>query len=828
MRSERIAVLGLFFLSGVCGLVYEVVWARELTRVLGVTVHATATVLAAYMAGLALGSFVFGRRIDRARNPVRTYALLELAIGLSALTIPFAFDLARALFASVGDAFGERSALLGVFRSLIALCVLLVPTFLMGGTVPAIARYLVERRESVGWNVALLYALNTLGGAVGVVATGFLLIPNLGLSATTHLAVAGNLLVAAVLLLARIGEGTGPRAVVPSDDASTTPARYVMLAGAVFAASGFAALAYEVVWTRVLVAHVHNSSYAFSTMLAVFLAGLVLGDALMIRLYDRVAQPIWWLGAVQVAVGISVVAAAGVYAPVGRIGDFLSGASRLDSWGTSVSWMFLQAALVMLPFTVLLGTSFPLVARIVCGDVGKAGRALANVYAANTCGAILGALASAFVMIPLLGLRGTLLFLSGLNVLLGAACWLAVEKRSGARFALGAVVLAALALPHAAIPKSLFTDVFDDPERRLIYYREGASDTTGIWEFARSGHRVVFYGDQRGTAGTNTNSLNRTQGHLAHLLHPRPSASLQIGFGVGNTLAAASLHPEVLRLDCVELSPHVRETAPYFWTNAGVLDDPKVRLFVEDGRNYLLRTRERYQVITLEPPNAYTAGVVDLYTREFYELARDALSDDGVLSQWISAVDHEDEDVRRMVRAVSEVFPEVSLWDMGPLDEFGIESPTGFLLVIAAKQPFRIDPRELERRMRREPVRSDLEAIGFARPARLLSLFVAGNAGVRAWTDGATPVTDDFTMVDYASARSVYSGFGRGFAALAGPELRAWLGRLAGVGRLAQRLREPIDPLLENPGDALLGEIAAHRARFDERVDRWASLAASQ
>src|SRR5262245_44597075 len=164
--SERIVVLALFFLSGVCGLVYEVVWARELTRVLGVTVHATATVLAAYMAGLALGSFAFGRRIDRARNPVRIYAWLELAIGVCALAIPFAFAGARALFAEIGDRFGERFFLLSLFRSGIALCVLLVPTFLMGGTLPAIARYLVERRESVGWNVALRYALNTRGRGV--------------------------------------------------------------------------------------------------------------------------------------------------------------------------------------------------------------------------------------------------------------------------------------------------------------------------------------------------------------------------------------------------------------------------------------------------------------------------------------------------------------------------------------------------------------------------------------------------------------------------------------------------------------------------------------
>jgi spermidine synthase len=825
LRGERLVVLVLFTASGVCGLVYEVVWARQLSLVLGVSVFATATVLAAYMAGLALGSFVFGRRIDRARNPLRTYALLEAGIGLCGLAIPFTFDAARHLFAGVGDLFGDRFLLLGLARSLIALGVLLAPTFLMGGTIPAIARYLVERRESVGWNVGLLYALNTLGGAVGVVVTGFVLIPALGLAASTRLAVAGNLGIALVLLLARLGERD--RRPERRCDTPPTPARRgAWLAGTVFAVSGFTALAYEVIWTRVLVVHVHNTTYAFSTMLAVFLAGLVLGDALMIRVYDRVARPLAWLGSIQVALGSSVVVAALVYAPLPALSSAIVG-SRLDSFGASVSLMFVRAALVMLPFTILLGTTFPLVARIVCRDVGAAGRTLGNVYAANTCGAILGALAAAFLLIPWLGLRGALLLLSATNVLLGAACWLAGERTARSRIALAAVVLGALLLPHRTIPRTLFFDALDDPVHRLIYYREGTTDTTGIWESTASGHRVVVYGDGRGTAGTLTNSLNRTQGHLAHLLHPRPTSSLQIGFGVGNTLAAASLHPEVERLDCVELSPQVRETAPYFWTNGGVLGDPRVRLIVEDGRNYLLRTRTPYQVITLEPPNVYTAGVVNLYTREFYELAYAALAPDGILSQWIPAVDHVDADVASMVRAIAEVFPDVSLWNMGPLDGFGIDSPTGFLLVIAARQPLRIDPGRLARRMEHPALRADLAAIGLGTPARLLSLFVAGDPGVRRWTAGAAPVTDDRTLVDHSSARSVHSGFGHGFAALDGAERQAWLERLTGVARLLQALREPIAPLLAGSGDhaALRIQIAAQQRHFDDRVQRRADRA---
>lgn len=821
--NSRLVVLLLFFVSGISGLVYEVVWARQLSLIFGITTFATSTVLAAYMGGLALGSWWVGRFIDRVRNPVRVYALLEGGIGIIALLIPVAFWAARQIYIGLSGPLESQFLLFNFARAMIAFVILLVPTTLMGGTVPAIGRFLTRRQEEIGWNVGLLYALNTGGAVIGVVLSGFWLVPEFGLQFAARLAAAINLAIAAGLLVSGLGESDAQAPPVPL--AEPTAGQGVegafgrRLAVAVFAVSGLVALAYEVIWSRVLVVHIFNTTYAFSTMLATFLAGLAIGDALLIRFYDRIQRPLFWLGVVQVGIGLSVVAAAAAYIP---LDSFSLGFLGVDgaSFTNSVGGMFLRASLVLLPSTLLLGMMFPLVARTVCSDVASIGKSLGTIYAANTFGSILGALGAAFVLIPVFGLRGSILVLSGVNIIMGAACWLASVRSALPRSGLVALAGACMLIPSLMIPESIFSDPLTEGPLKLIYHHEGVSDTTGVVEWA-SGERVVIYGDQRGTAGTLTNDQNRFSAHLAHLLHPRPVRSLQIGFGVGNTLAAAALHPEVERLDCVELSPQVRETARFFWTNQNVLAHPKVNLIIDDGRNYLLRTDVDYDVITLEPPNIYSAGVVNLYTREFYQLAADALADDGVLLQWISVADTGEDDLRRMVRAMLEVFPETLLWDQGAVAMF--DAPTGFLHLVGSKRPLRINVAELGRRMAHPALHDDLEAIGSPDPADLLALFIAGPATTRRWTDGVEAISDDRTVVDFSTARSVYSGFGLRFWRLEGEDQRRWMWHLGEIGRWWQRLRDPVSPLLVETSDpeTLNREIATRHAVFDRRVTAW-------
>jgi spermidine synthase len=823
--GSRFLVLVLFFLSGASSLIYQVLWTRQLSLIFGVTIFAASAVLAAFMGGLALGSYWIGRTVDRHPNPVRVYAYLEAGIGVCGLAIPLIFGAIQPLYVALAALLEDRFLLFNFARALLISLPLLVPTILMGGTVPAIARYLVKRKERVGWNVGLLYAVNTFGAVAGCVVAGFALIRYLGLANTAYTAVAVNLGIAAILLLGRVGDSVevsprsrdrGPAEVERWDSAA-------ILAMLVFAVSGFAALGYEILWTRVLVVHIHNSSYAFTLMLAVFLSGLAIGDALLVRVYDRIRRPLFWLGILQIATGLSVIVAAAAYRSVRELSLGILGIEGLSSWGEAVALMSLRTGLVLLPSTVLLGMTFPLVGRIVSGNMEGFGRRLGTAYAANTTGAILGALVAAFVLIPWLGLRGTLVSLSGLTIFLGAVCAAADLRGTLPRATFATAGLALALAPAFFVSETIFHNAMEGRGWNLIYYHEGITDTTGVWEHEKSGERYLTYGDQRGTAGTLTSSVNRRQAHIAHLLHAEPVHSLQIGFGVGNTLAAAELHPEVEVLDCVELSPHVTDTAPFFWTNEGVLDKPGVELIIDDGRNFLLRSRERYDVITLEPPEIFTADIVNLYTVEFYRLAFDALSEDGLLVQWLPTYTMEEEDTQMLVAAVLNAFPEVSLWNQGPFVEMG-SPPYSTLVVVGSKKPLRIDLAELRRRMNHPSLRADLEKIETGSPAALLGLYVAGTERLRQWVGDLPAVTDDRTIVDYSTPVRPEANFGFGvlrvFERLEAANMMRDRHMLSMV-KLYQRLQEPVAPLLAAPDADLLRQVDAHHRRTNEKIMQW-------
>jgi spermidine synthase len=782
LRRERILVLSAYLLSGACGLVYEVVWTRQLSLTFGITVFATSTVLAAFMAGLGLGSLLVGRWIDASRNPLRVYALLEIGIGVYALLVPYIFQGLTPVYVLLANRLEDHFLLFNFARGALAFTALLVPTLLMGGSVPAIGRFLVVQPGSVGWQVGLLYALNTLGAVIGCLGSAFVLLPALGISHTVLVTAAINLTIGVTFLALRLGEVRAPASSTPCGAPIAAPAA-VRLAILVFALSGSTALAAEVVWTRVLVFYLHNSTYAFSLMLAVLLIGLTLGDLLLMWVYDRIERPLFWLGTVEVLLALSVIVAALTCGRLGNVGTWSHG-----SWGHAVAVMFVRAGLVLLPSALLYGMTFPLVARVVTVNMQRVGRDLGGAYAANSLGGVLGSFAGGFLLIPMVGLRGTVLVLSALNATLAAMCWIATTR--GVRRTVLVGVAASLGLFGTwAVAPTIFLRGLEMPTLNLIQYSEGVTDTTGVWESTITGHRIVMYGDMRGTAGTETDVLNRTQAHLAHLLHPHPTRSLQICFGVGNTLAAAALHPEVEQLDCVELSPHVRQTAPYFWTNANVLDNPKVRLIIDDGRNYLLRTQERYQVITLEPPEIFTAGVVNLFTEEFYRLAANVLTEDGLLCQWLPIAEMNEYEMRMMVRAFTNVFPETTMWREG----VNIGAP---LLLVGTKRPLRIDAETLAARMRGEAVHDDLTRIGIGDPAKLFELFIAGKEGTQRWVGDVPPVTDDRTVVDFTTPRTVYSGFGFGYFRLAGADADAMWAHVAEIGELYQRLHEPITPLL--------------------------------
>ena len=757
-------LLVLFFVSGASGLVYEVVWMRLLSLTLSVTVYAVTTVLCAFMAGLALGAAVAARFADRVPHPLRAYGLVEMGVAATALTTPTILFHLGPGYVWLHNHVGAIPLAFVFGRFLLAFAVLLLPCSLMGATLPVLARVAVERRDAVGRGAGTLYAVNTLGAVAGCVAAGFVLVPALGLSAASAIAAALNL---AVGLVAALRGGRAPRA---AGAATPPPARWparALLVCAAFALSGFTAMGYEILWTRGLEPFTHNSTYAYTAMLATFLFGIGLGSAGAATLADRVRRPLLALGLVELAIGGSVAGALFLYARFGTLVPAMAEAlGGLTSWPHVVALIFAEAGALLFATTLLYGATFPLVARAVVDQLERLGGRIGAAYAANTVGAIAGALATGFILLPALGMRDTFVALVLVNLGLGAALALVAAPRPGALAAGAGVVFAVATL--GLVPARLFEARFVERFGRLLFYREQVTDTVMVTEDA-GGARMIRYADGRGTAGTMTAPEDRMYGHEAMLLHPAPRRVLNICFGVGNSLASVLTYP-VERVDVVELSPGVVDAAPFFRaTNRDALADPRVHLAIHDGRNFLLASSDAWDVIRLDPPELHTAGVVNLYTREFFELARDHLRPGGIFSIWVNVVMTPEDDLRLLARTVGSVFPYVSVW-RGPFRYSWVFN--------GSVEPRPPDLTLLLRHLAEPAVAADLDSIGVADVFAVLSHFVMAGHEVEEFAGPGPLVTDDHTRLDFTVPRSLDAFFG-----FANANTNSWLVELMDPGR---------------------------------------------
>lgn len=747
----------LFFLSGAASLIYEVVWMRDLTLIIGATTYAVATILSTFMGGLALGALLFGRWADRFSRPLLIYALLEVGIGLYALVIPSLFGAARTLYVLLyGLDLSHPS--LSFTRALLAGLVLLPPTVLMGGTLPVLASFLIRRRGEIGRSVGLLYFVNTAGAVVGCTLAGFLLIEHLGLLGTTRIAAATNFTLAVIAVavdrILRQPMGAAQRTSSGHPTFPVVSQSAARLSLYCIGISGFVSLAYEVLWTRALLRYLYNSTYAFTTMLAVFLAGLALGSWVSVVLPYRKTRPIRLFAALEVGAGAGFLLSALLFADLRDASSFILNESVLGSFRDSLEALVLRSALILFLPAVFLGATVPIATEICARRFATAGRAVGNVYAINTVGAILGSLAAAFLMIPAIGMQGTLTLLVSTNFALALALAVVELESRTRRLAVASTLAVMFFTAVLVIPPDLFRRTFvPAPDDRLIFYKEGATDTVGVIE--RDGQRFIVYGDLRGTAATFTYPWNYVFGHLPVLLHPgEPENALHICFGVGNSLSALAAHASIREIDSVELSPHVLDVARYFWSNNGVIENPKVHTIIDDGRNFVMATRKTYDIIELEPPETFTAGVVYLYTREFYEDIAARLADDGVFVQWVPVGEAPIEQEKMLFRAFYEVFPHGTVWQ-----ELFRDGP---ILLVGTKGPLRIDYQLLREKMQRPRVREDLEMSGIKSVEGFLSMFIFSSLALGEFVDGVEPVVDDRTVVDFTMPRYIGSGFGMG------------------------------------------------------------------
>ena len=696
MSNIKPIVWLIFLLSGASGLVYEVIWTRQLTLVFGSTVFATSTVLTAFMGGLALGSYYFGRLADREKRPLRLYALLEVGIGVFALIWPLLLSVLNAIYILAYRGLNAEFYSLSLIRFALSFLVLLVPSTLMGGTLPILSRFFVNRLEKLGLNVGALYALNTFGAVVGCVAAGFFLIQFLGVQASIYLAAGINF---GVAITAFLLDRKSIRTAEPSDDgmSKTQPAsesapadtgsapvfRLVLWA---FAVSGFCALSYEVFWTRILVFFLGSTTYAFSTMLAAFLFGIALGSFIFAWVADRLKALVNLFGLVQIGIGLAAVAL------IPAFGGLYDISSTLQSmFGGGRFWAFVACVIVMSVPTLLMGISFPLVARIYTVNAAKLGRSIGNVYALNTVGSILGAFCAGFILIPLIGIRPGIVLMALLNVITGCVLILRNEKRS--QFFNGAAVggtvltvgIAVIILFVANKPLFLKSAIFrtQRPGDTVIDYKEEVDATVTTLKDDEDVYRLYVDTNQAADASRWDSPSHRVIAHLPLLLHPNPKRALVVGFGMGVTSYSITQHG--VRVDAVEISKGVIDSARAHFShvNHDVLDNPLFSHSINDGRNYILMTERKYDMIStgiIHP--LVSAGSSNIYTADFYRLCQRILTDDGIMCQWVPLHRVPEEHYKTIVRTFIKVFPHTTLWYKYTPD---------FVILIGTPRPLRIN-----------------------------------------------------------------------------------------------------------------------------------------
>ena len=761
-RGAHIFLLVLFFLSGACTLVYQVIWVRMLVLVFGTGAFAVSTVLTAFMAGLALGSFYFGRLADKSENNLRLYALLELGIAAFALAFPLILSGLDEIHTWLYQQLEATPYVFALMRFPLCFLVLLIPTTLMGGTLPILIRFATRHMSQVGWSVGTLYAANTFGAACGVGTAAYLTIEYLGISGTTTVAVVGNVLIAVFSLTwsRRLSDSAEPYRVslgqrnnAQQKNPPALPNWLVQLTLLVFCASGFTALGYEVLWTRVLTMILGlSTAQSLSIILIAFLLGLALGGAIASRFVGRWPDLLIAFGAVEILLGLFGHISIGAF---GASTHFIPYLSALTSW---TGYLFATATLIfwitLIP-TCLLGVLLPLVGQLNVTHLKTLGTKIGKVYAVNSLGSIGGAFGTGFLLIPLLGTERAVQVLAWTNIALGAVLLL-VHPNASSRFKLQAIGLpvGAVLLLTWAMPSNLFIALFTNTEKdsELVYYREGTAGTVTVHQMDH-GNRILKVNGM-GEVPTDHASIKifRLLGNLPMILHSDPRQVLVIAFGGGVTLSSVLLHqPE--RVDCVEVVPGVVEAADFFarYNNYvfNRVGTGRLRLIHGDGRNHVMRTPERYDIIIADATHPGTADSWVLYTEEFYQLCRQRLKTAGLIAQWIPLHGLAVADYEMILRTFRAVFPHATLW---LTDKYSI--------VLGANQPQHIDFELLAQRLSAAALQESLQEVDLADPVSFAGTLALDE---RAFSDyaGHGPLnTDDRPYISFTDRRRRDTGAG--------------------------------------------------------------------
>ena len=743
------AVVGIFVLSGAAGLIYEIVWSRQLVLVFGNTTQAVSAILTGFFGGMAIGAAIGGRVADRVRSPLRLYGLLELALVVVVLVTPLTFGWIHEAYRGIYPAL-ESTPWLAVARLVLAVLALAPATIMMGATFPALVRHLT-RSEAVSEAFGRLYSANTLGAVAGTLLAGILLIELFGLSGALRIGAAASGTAGLIALwLARRAQtrepGDEPSSVSRAPENERRPIPWLPLVIAFV--SGLTSLGYQVTWTRLLASGTGGLTYVFTVILALFLIGIALGAVVFNRLRTQIKDPVRVLAWTQFAVAVLAIAGLVLVISQPRLLD------PANPFG-SISALVTAAIGVVLPVTIVMGIAFPTASELLRAEHGQAGEASGLLLAANTTGAILGSLVIPFVLMPTIGSPRIVVLLAAMNVALGLALAMLMRPIARQTATAGLAIALAIALvgaipglvrqPNEALIAAKGWKLFESREDEIASVQSGQKSTTAeLWV--------------GGTSMTLLTVDAKLMPILPLIARPQSTRALVVAFGMGTAFRTALVAG--LKTDAVELVPSVPKMFGHYYPDAAaVLADPNGKVIVADGRNHLELTDERFDIIVTDPPPPIqSSGVSVISSLEYYQQGELHLTPGGVMMQWTpfgtSAADLKDH-----MRTFAEVFPHVT----------AIKGPGGYgFYMLGSDQPIDIAPDASREVLGRPGVLADISS-AFDSPASNIDAWLAvfdrqawmQDDALRTYAGPGPLITDDAPRPEYFVIRGLAEGMAR-------------------------------------------------------------------
>jgi spermidine synthase len=773
-----------FFLSGTAALIYQVIWVRSFSLVFGGSHLAVATVLTVFMGGLALGSYLIGRYGNRSGlNMLRLYGYLELGIAISALIFLGLIRLYPPIYIFFADFFPNSNLYMSIIRVIFATCAIIIPTTLMGATLPVLSEFFTQHKGTIGIHLSMLYAVNTLGAVIGAASAGFILLPQFSVLSTALLAISINTVIGLLCIKLNYPGTTNQESAIPqdfqaseSDSQNILPPFVLKMVLIGIGISGFCALGYEVLWSRILSIVVGKSVYGFTIILVAFLSGIGCGSLCygyinkIRHKTDRVNQraTIAWFGILQVLIGIFAltVSVKLLDLPVNKsmvMKYFMDKemavfhARQLSSIVLSFAYMFVPA--------FLMGVAFPMAGKIHTLSTGIVRRATGDILSYNTIGAILGSATSGFILVYTVGIERSLQILIIMNIGLGLIILTSLMNKTLYNWCAVTLPLVTifvlLSSPDSfkiwgdkwfAVYKANEMEGYITPQMikgmlantEVLYYGEGVE---AIVSSVRTGSYQGFITNGR-TESSNTPADLQcvyTLGHLPMLLAKEPKKIFVLGTGAGVTLGATSVYPSVEQITLVEIEPKVLGVARTFDRyNHQVLDNPKLKIVINDGRNFLLTTKEKFDVITADPVHPWFSGAGYLYTDEYFSLAASRLTPGGVICQWVPIYELSEANLKSIVATFRKNFKYTMLW----LTQYNAE-------LVGSNTPIILDEQDLERKISNAVVRSDLTSVNMGTARSFMSYFIIGNKGLGAFSRGGTINTDNNIYLEFSAPLSM-------------------------------------------------------------------------